>query len=662
VAVASSIRLIANYFTPFLFFTFMKKPYMQSVGLTQRLRQLGLTTLLAGGATMAAHAQSLNYTPALATNIAGTYTDLAATGTAITTANTDDANSAVQNIGFTFNYNGNAYTQFVLNTNGYLKLGATAPASPYFYASEQVTTGGPLNSTTEPNLVLPFNTDLTAGSAGTEYRVSTTGTAGSRVCTIQWKNVSDKAGTIATQYANLSFQVKLYEANNQIDFVYGTATTGAASTATYRTVAVGLKGSSAATAQLLTVQKASSQTWDMSVAQVGDYPAPATGFAPTGHNVRATILPDAGRTYRFVPAAANDAAVSAVYTLGKVVTPAGLPHTVSARITNAGTTALTNLQVTLNITGANTFTNTQAVASLAVGASTTVTFAAYPNTLTAGTNTVTVSVPADGSNANNSVAQSQLVNTTTFSYIDPTQTTPTGGGLGANNTAGGILASKFTLSAARTVTAVTVYLPNTTGLAGNTIYGAVLSSTGTILGRSADYVITAADVNTVKTLTLTTPAAVPVGDFYAGTAQPASAAPFFPVGVQSETPTRTGAFYGFALAGGTPTDIAAQNFGRFMIEAIVSTTTATSPELMRAVTVYPNPSTSGVFNLAINGANAQKGLEVEVVNTLGQRVYAGTARDNFTTTLDLSNLANGLYHLKIKNGDEYMQRQLSVVK
>lgn len=99
-----------------------------------------------------------------------------------------------------------------------------------------------------------------------------------------------------------------------------------------------------------------------------------------------------------------------------------------------------------------------------------------------------------------------------------------------------------------------------------------------------------------------------------------------------------------------------------MIEAIATVTTATSPELMRAVTVFPNPSTSGVFNLAINGANAQKGLEVEVVNTLGQRVYAGTARDNFTTTLDLSNLANGLYHLKVKNGDEYMQRQLSIVK
>ena len=40
----------------------------------------------------AANAQSLNYTPATATNVAGTYTDLGTTGTAITTANTDDAN------------------------------------------------------------------------------------------------------------------------------------------------------------------------------------------------------------------------------------------------------------------------------------------------------------------------------------------------------------------------------------------------------------------------------------------------------------------------------------------------------------------------------------------------------------------------------------------
>ena len=263
-----------------------------------KLSRLNLAALLAIGGLTAAHAQTFNYPASRAATYAGTYTDLGTTGTAIATANTDDANSAAQNIGFSFSYNGTAYTQFVLNTNGYIKLGATAPAAPYFYAGPQVTTGGPLNSATEPNLILPFNTDLTAGLAGTEYRVYTTGTTGSRVCTIQWKNVSDKASTIATQYANISFQVKLYEGSNQIEFVYNTATSGTGA-ATYRTVAVGLKGSNATNSQLLTVQKASTQTWDASGAQNTDYPVATGNSAPTGHNIRALVLPDAGRTYRF---------------------------------------------------------------------------------------------------------------------------------------------------------------------------------------------------------------------------------------------------------------------------------------------------------------------------------------------------------------------------
>ncbi|RZK87504.1 MAG: hypothetical protein EOO62_39110, partial [Hymenobacter sp.] len=181
-----------------------------------------------------------------------------------------------------------------------LKLGATAPVAPYFYAGPQVTTGGPLNSTTDTNLILPFNTDLTAGTtAPTEYRVATTGTAGSRICTIQWKNVSDKASTIAAQYANFSFQVKLYEGTNEVDFVYGTATAGATSTVTYRTVAVGLKGSSPANDQLLTIQKSSTAPWSASTAQNSDYPVATGNVAPTAHNIRAdaTVLPEAGRTY-----------------------------------------------------------------------------------------------------------------------------------------------------------------------------------------------------------------------------------------------------------------------------------------------------------------------------------------------------------------------------
>lgn len=273
----------------------MKRLYPASIW-----RRLGLAAVLAVSSLTAAHAQLFPYQSNVAFNVDSTYTDLGSAGAAIATANTDDANSAAQSIGFTFTYNSTAFTQFVLNTNGYLKLGATAPVAPYFYSSPQVTTGGPLNSATDTNLVLPFNTDLTAGAGGaTEYRVATTGATGSRVCTIQWKNVADKASaTVPTQYTNFSFQVRLYEGSNKIEFVYGAATAGA--TAAIRTVAVGLKGSSSANGQLLTVQKASSTPWANATAQNTDYPVATGNDLPTGHNIRSTVLPGAGRTYRFL--------------------------------------------------------------------------------------------------------------------------------------------------------------------------------------------------------------------------------------------------------------------------------------------------------------------------------------------------------------------------
>lgn len=123
---------------------------------------------------IAAQAHTLNYAPANAVNVAGTYTDLTATGTAITTTSTDDDDSAAQAIGFTFDYNGIPFTQFVLNTNGFIKSGATPPSATNMFLPESATatkvdpisSGNPANV----NILAPFNFDLTTGSAtgGTE--------------------------------------------------------------------------------------------------------------------------------------------------------------------------------------------------------------------------------------------------------------------------------------------------------------------------------------------------------------------------------------------------------------------------------------------------------------------------------------------------------------
>lgn len=638
----------------------MTHSYISGSSLGKRLRQLGLTALLAGGTTLAAQAQ-FSYNPIVSYNVAGTYTDLGTTGTAITTANNDDANSAAQNIGFTFNYNGTAFTQFVLNTNGLVRLGSVAPSATNMFANYE---GGanvgvdPISSTNaaDVNLLMPFNFDLQQGTSAAEYRVATTGTAPNRVCTVQWKNVSDKADASPSQYTNFTFQLKIYETSNTIEFVYNTAT-ASANTATGRFPTVGIKGSDS-TNDILVSKTSSLSAWSTSTFITGTY-------AASTHNFRSVVGPDAGRTYRFIVQAANDAAVYSVYTLGKLPTVA-LPHSVQAYIVNTGSSTLSNLSVVLNVTGANTFTNTQAIATLAPGASATVAFSSLPTTLVAGVNTVTVSVPADGYNGNNSVAVQQTVNTTgAFSYIPTDMTTMSVNSLGAGTpTSGLLLATKYTTVTTGTVTAVSAYIQDVNSV-GKTLSGVVLSTAGAILGQSAAYVVQASDINTYHTFTIPTPPTIAANSsFLGGLVQAAqSGTAYYPLGVQTESPGRTGIYYITSPAGGTLTDVnASGGTYRFMTEAVVTRVLATSKELQRAVTVYPNPSETGIFNLDIQNANAMGNLGVDVTNQLGQRVYAGSARDNFTTKLDLSNLAPGIYHLQVRNGQDYMSSQISIVK
>lgn len=284
-----------------------------STSLQSRLKRAGrwLPVAALPFLSLAAQAQTFNYLTGNATNPAtpSTYTDLGTTGTAIATLNTDDDNSAAQTIGFNFSFNGTTFTQFVLNTNGLIRLGSAAPSSAAAFPSyAQAAETGPISGTnaTDVNLIAPFNIDLSSGAAGpAEYRFITTGTAPNRVCTIQWKNVADKAQAVSamittvltTQLANFSFQAKLYETSNTIEFVYGTATAGTG-TAAAKYVAVGIKGSAPAESVLAT--KMSSAAWSTTTFMAGPYLAPAAGNA---HNVRQTFLPDAGRTYRFVPGA-----------------------------------------------------------------------------------------------------------------------------------------------------------------------------------------------------------------------------------------------------------------------------------------------------------------------------------------------------------------------
>ncbi|MBC8084103.1 MAG: T9SS type A sorting domain-containing protein [Hymenobacter sp.] len=223
---------------------------------------------------------------------------------------------------------------------------------------------------------------------------------------------------------------------------------------------------------------------------------------------------------------------------------------------------------------------------------------------------------------------------------------------------------KYTTNTARTVTAVNTQLEGGAAAVGRTVYAVVLNNAGLILGRTPDYIIQTSDIGTYKTFTFATPVAIPVGEFYAGFAQavsPAGTAPYYPLGLQGEVPTRPGTFFITDLAGGVPNDVASNNLGRFLIEAVTNSVLGTSAALSRAVSMYPNPAT-GLVKLDVRGANAKGNLNVRVTNLLGQTVYTARLQDNFTNELNLTGLASGLYLLKVQTGAEYTVRQLSLTK
>jgi hypothetical protein len=80
----------------------------------------------------------------------------------------------------------------------------------------------------------------------------------------------------------------------------------------------------------------------------------------------------------------------------------------------------------------------------------------------------------------------------------------------------------------------------------------------------------------------------------------------------------------------------------------------------RSVVVFPNPST-GVVQVTISGFDGATNLRV--LNVIGNEVYRETltaAESRVSRTIDLSNLATGLYYVKIESGPHAEMRKLVI--
>ncbi|MBL0047945.1 MAG: T9SS type A sorting domain-containing protein [Bacteroidetes bacterium] len=519
-----------------------------------KLHLVVLLILLISAISFKTQAQAFYYTAVNSSNVAGTYTDLGSNGTVITTPDYDESLSNPENIGFNFSFNGNIFTQFILSTNGFIKLGAIAPSGSLPGTAGPQDCGGSALQSADPldiNIISPFNIDLdSAKNAGgtviTEYRVFTTGAPGAQTCTIQWKNVNEYnlGGGFIQQAKNFSFQVILYEGSNKIEFVYGTMKSGTSTQ--FHTAGCGIKAASNATAQILLAKKGSATAWASST-----FSNLWTGAPPTYQclSFRQAIPPVSGKTFRFLSAAPNDLSITNIYTLGSLASGYSDPHVLSVRIQNVGLNAMAASTVTLDVSGSNLFNNVQVVPALIAGASTVVNFPAYSSPVQ-GTNNILVTIPADDVSGNNTSSMTQAVtaNLTSYKYNAPFT-----GGVGFTAPSEGVFVAQFqsgnkygnsdTLNevkvdfqaaAASRIIRLAIYA-DSVGLPG--------TPSRTALYMSAPITVTAA----AQQSTITIPNIVVPTIYYAGLLQTAASTVNMAFSYQAETPIRSTSFF-FSLA------------------------------------------------------------------------------------------------------------------
>ena len=172
----------------------------------------------------------------------GSYNSISATGTPVSSGGMISDNGVTTSIpiGFNFVYCGTTYTSSSASANGWFSLANSALGA----APSQTNATGSLSSIgSGAGLLMPLWADLYGVSQTAYYQ--TTGTAGSRVFVMEWKNWSV---CCAAGLATLNFQVKLYEGTNTIEYWYGfnsgtipsTATVGICnSTSDFQTLPLG---------------------------------------------------------------------------------------------------------------------------------------------------------------------------------------------------------------------------------------------------------------------------------------------------------------------------------------------------------------------------------------------------------------------------------------
>ncbi len=350
---------------------------------------------------------------------------------------------------------------------------------------------------------------------------------------------------------------------------------------------------------------------------------------------------------------ANDAGIMNVQTLSKLAIPSSLPHVISTVIKNEGTATKTNIPVTLTITGANSFTNTQNVASIAAGATALVTFPAY-NPTVVGANSVAVSIPADDFAGNNLMTVNQA--TTYLQMSTAYNTTPTQG-VGFNASTGE-LGVYFKNSSGNNVTQLTPYFNTAAQPFTVSVFSVTAGAPGTSLWTSG------AQTSVIGANPVAVPNVAVSGDFFAVVSQTGTTN--FGAAYETESPIRTGVF--FFRTTGAWGDFAPNNTFKVMMEAQLATslpvTFVTFTGLVQNSNTFLNWSTTNEINNAYYTVErAENPNNFSAIGTVAASTNtAGTNKYQFTDRT-LSAVNSNVVYYRLKQVDkDGLTRYSNIIK
>ncbi len=246
----------------------------------------------------------------------------------------------------------------------------------------------------------------------------------------------------------------------------------------------------------------------------------------------------------------NEIEENTVNAMGRLAGSLTTTNVVKANVRNNSGITKNNIPVSLNVIGANSFNNTVTVSSLASGASTTIAFPVMTPT-NSGINTLSVSVPSDENNTNNSMTYTQSITCNEWA-LNPTNASYTIAQVGFN-TGSGIVASTYSNPVSSTLTGIRSSVSTNTPSIGNQIWGVILDATGTVVATTNTLTITNGMLGTPVNFTFSSPPTLIANAvYYLGIGLPSNTNGYYPLGTYSANNVPFTNYVTTFTVGGTP--------------------------------------------------------------------------------------------------------------